>query len=249
MGKSALAHVLNQIAAASSELRLCAPIQIDWPKRATVTANLLVPLLQRDVPRLKKYVEDILNAATRLRLLWSDFRTRVTLPAGDIAEFNRLLTLDDVLRESITGEIVSNVVSRFLLDENPSLLSNGRSDYPDLFLKTIDYAALPVFSRKRFTSDEYGASLKGANKRPVRVPDGLEIKTCRDQLRVDCHHPHAGLHLAVIFSQTNRLYSVDDIRIAFLSAADYRESNRNTTATTVKYSFNAEPFISLLESS
>ena len=41
---------------------------------------------------------------------------------------------------------------------------------------------------------------------------------------------------------------VEDIRVAFLSTADYRESNRNTTATTVKYSFNSAPFISLLES-
>ena len=248
MLKSALEHVLGQIATASPELRQCVPTQIDWPKRATATAKLLVPLLHRDGLRLKQHVEDILNAATRLRLLWSEFRTRVALSAGDIAEFNRLLTLDDVLRESITGEIVSNVVSHFLLDENPNLCSNGRSDYPDLYLKTIDYSMLPVFGRKRTESEEFGASLKGANKRPVRVPDGLEIKTCRDQLRVDCHHPHAGLHLAVVFSQANRLYTVDDIRIAFLSAADYRESNRNTTATTVKYSFNAEPFISLLES-
>lgn len=248
MGKSALKHVLGQIAAASSELRQCVPTQLDWPKRATATAKLLVPMLHRDGPRLKQRVEDILNAATRLRLLWSELHTRVTMSADDISEFNRLLKLDDVLRESITGEIVSNVVSRFLLDENPNLSSNGRSDYPDLFLKTVDYSKLPLFGRKRSKSDEFGASLKGAGKRPVRVPDGLEIKTCRDQLRVDCHHPHAGLHLAIVFSQANRLYVVEDIRIAFLSTADYRESNRNTTATTVKYSFNSEPFISLLES-
>lgn len=149
MGKSALKHVLGQIAAASSELRQCVPTQLDWPKRATATAKLLVPMLHRDGPRLKQRVEDILNAATRLRLLWSELHTRVTMSADDISEFNRLLKLDDVLRESITGEIVSNVVSRFLLDENPNLSSNGRSDYPDLFLKTVDYSKLPLFGRKR----------------------------------------------------------------------------------------------------
>ena len=94
--------------------------------------------------------------------------------------------------------------------------------------------------------DEYGAAVKGRQKRPVRVPDGLEIKTCRERIAVDCHHPHAGLHLVLLFTEAARLFAVEDVRIAFLRAGDYRESERNTTATTVKYSFNGDYFVSLL---
>jgi hypothetical protein len=81
----------------------------------------------------------------------------------------------------------------------------------------------------------------------VRVPNGLEIKTCRNQIRVDCHHPHAGLHLALVFREDKRFFTVTDLRVAFLRLADYYEANRNTTATTVKYSFNGDHFVTLLE--
>lgn len=88
--------------------------------------------------------------------------------------------------------------------------------------------------------------MKGKQKRPVRVPDGLEIKTCRDRLAVDCHHPHAGLHLVLVFAEAARIFAVKDVCVAFLRSSAYRESERNTTATTVKYSFNGDRFVSLL---
>jgi hypothetical protein len=58
--------------------------------------------------------------------------------------------------------------------------------------------------------------------------------------------PHAGLHLVVLFSEASKIFTVDDVRVAFLRASDYRESERNTTATTVKYSFNGDRFVSVL---
>lgn len=155
-----------------------------------------------------------------------------------------------MLRASVTGEVVSNVVAKYLMDHYPNsaLKSNGRSDYPDLYLAMLDYSALPQFTRKKKVTaeDEYGAALKGKEKRPVRVPDGLEIKTCRTRIAVDCHHPHAGLHLVLLFTEVERMFTVNDVRIAFLKSSDYRESERNTTATTVKYSFGGERFVSLL---
>ena len=42
------------------------------------------------------------------------------------------------------------------------------------------------------------------------------------------------------------MFNVNDVRVAFLRRFDYRESARNTTATTVKYSFNGDQFVSLL---
>jgi hypothetical protein len=154
-----------------------------------------------------------------------------------------------VTRASVTGDVVSGIVSKHLLDSYPraGLRANGRSDYPDLYLTARDYSILPKFKRKAKGDDEYGAALKGA-QRPVRVPDGLEVKTCRDRIAVDCHHPHAGLHLVLVYAESERTFSVTDVRVAFLSKADYRESERNTTATTVKYSFNGDRFASLFPS-
>ena len=74
----------------------------------------------------------------------------------------------------------------------------------------------------------------------------MEIKTCRERIAVDCHHPHSGLHLVLLFSEVERFFTVIDLRVAFLHSADYHESERNTTATTVKYSFGGEKLVSLL---
>ena len=223
---------------------------MDWHARALATADILIPWLIQVAPALKAYVQDVLNAPALLRSLWAAIRRHVNLPKEQIEEFDRQLALDDVLRESVTGEVVSNVVSKYLTEHHPgaALRSNGRSDYPDLYLATLDYSALPQFQRRRRVTaeDEYGAAVKGRQKRPVRVPDGLEIKTCRERIAVDCHHPHAGLHLVLLFTEAARLFAVEDVRIAFLRAGDYRESERNTTATTVKYSFNGDYFVSLL---
>lgn len=245
-----LTTIRSQIAAAQADLHTYRPDTLDWNARALATANSLIPWLAKITPALKNYVQDVLNAPALLRSMWATIRQHVNLPREQIEAFDRQLTLDDVLRESVTGEVVSNVVSKYLTEHHPdsALRSNGRSDYPDLYLATLDYSALPLFKRKKkvTTEDEYGAAVKGKEKRPVRVPDGLEIKTCRQRIAVDCHHPHAGLHLVLLFTEADRMFTVEDVRIAFLRSSDYRESERNTTATTVKYSFGGEHFISLL---
>lgn len=245
-----LETIRSQIAAAHADLHSYRPASMDWRARAIATANDLIPWLGEIAPALRNYVQDVLNAPTLLRSMWVKIREHVNLPKRQIEAFDRQLTLDEVLRESVTGEIVSNVVSKYLIEHHPAraLRSNGRSDYPDLYLDSLDYSSLPLFKRKKndLTKDEYGAALKGKQKRPVRVPDGLEVKTCRDRIAVDCHHPHAGLHLVLLFTEASRLFTVEDVRIAFLRSSDYRESERNTTATTVKHSFGGERFVSLL---
>jgi hypothetical protein len=245
-----LATVTSQINAAESALKIYRPASMDWNKRSVATSSVLVPWLIEVAPTLKSYVEDVLNAPALLRSMWTKIRAHLKLPKEQIEAFDRQLTLDDVLRESVTGEVVSNVVTKYLKEHHPTkaLESNGRSDYPDIYLSNLDYSALPQFARKKRVTedDEYGAAVKGKQKRPVRVPDGLEIKTCRERIAVDCHHPHAGLHLVLVFSETARIFTVNDLRVAFLSPKDYRESERNITATTVKYSFNGNRFVSIL---
>jgi len=153
------------------------------------------------------------------------------------------LKFDDHLRTSVSGETVSTVVTKFLLGKYEYLTDNGRSDYPDVFINDLDYTSLPKFSTK---VKVYGAALKGQTKRPVRVPDGLEIKTCRKTLRVDCHYNHMGLHLALIFQTERGRYQVTDLAVAFLNPSDYHASSESTEATTRKFSFNDKQFVSLM---
>lgn len=240
--------ILTQIDQSTTDLQAYRPESFDWVDRAKSTATTLVPWLRSQAKPLKVYVEDVLNAPIKLRCAWAEARPQLDLSKKTLTEFDRLLTLDDVLREAVTGELVSKVVTKHLLDQRHDLRSNGRSDYPDVYLASTEYSTLPVFRRRRTDpADEYGASLKGKERRPVRVPDGLEIKTCRGTIRVDCHHPHVGLHLVLVFSEVDRWFTVDDVCIAFLKSSDYREATRNTTATTVKFSFGSRPFISLLQ--
>ena len=244
-----LATIKAQIKAAESDLNAYRPESVDWNGRARTAAESLIPWLCGIVAGMKNHVQDVLNAPALLRSMWATIRRHVNLPREQIEAFDRQLTLDDVLRESVTGEVVSNVITKYLLEHHPTsaLKSNGRSDYPDIYMTTLDYSELPSFTRKKVSpEDEYGAAVKGKEKRPVRVPDGLEIKTCRERVAVDCHHPHAGLHLVLLFAETARMFTVSDVRVAFLRVGDYRESERNTTATTVKYSFGGDRFVSLL---
>lgn len=247
-----LTVILDQIQAASTDLAAYRPEEIDWQCRARETATELVPWLQSVSAGLRTYVQDVLNAPLVLRQLWKAMRKHVDLPREQLEAFDRQLQLDDVLRESVTGEVISNVVSKFLHEQHPTsgLASNGRSDYPDLYRTALDYSGLPKFVRKKKPTpeDEYGAATKGKESRPVRVPDGLELKTCRDRIAVDCHYPHAGLHLVLLFTAAAKTFVVNDLKVAFLRRTDYRESERNTESTTVNYSFNGDRFVSLLGS-
>lgn len=142
---------------------------------------------------------------------------------------------------------MSIVVTDHLLSKYPgnALVGNSKSDYPDLFIKTNDYSKLPARSREE---KEIGAAIRGKEKKPVRVPDGLEIKTSRDGANIDCHYPHVGLHLMLSFLTTGKHVVVDDVLVAFLRNADYRITQPKTKATTLKASFSRAPFASLLPS-
>ena len=122
---------------------------------------------------------------------------------------------------------------------------NSKSDYPDLYLVDRDYSGLPA--RRRAGEGAIGAAVRGPQRKPVRVPDGLEIKTSRNGATIDCHFPHPGLHLMLSFHTTAGAVRVDDVLVAYLKAADYRVARRSTEATTVKASFTRASFISLIQ--
>ncbi len=243
--KSPLRVVRSQIKSAKPELAKYPPVQLDWYSRCLKTANSIVPWLETVAPELKVYIEEVLNSPTLVRSTWHKIKTIAAkhVPGELHKLIDRELDREAVLLSYVGGNIVSKVVEKYLIDNYPGKLeSNGASDYPDLFLRSENYDDLPSFSRK---VREYGAARKG-NNRPVRVPDGLEIKTCLNRFAVDCHHAHAGLHLALLYRKQKGLVEVFDILVAFMRYEDYRITKPSTPTTTLKASFNGANFVSLL---
>ncbi len=241
----ALPLILQQVEGAKAELESYAPSNIDWYRRSVTTVETLVPWLAKEAPGLRLHVEEILNSPVLLRETWAALRSRIDTH-DEVARIEELLKHEQVLLDFIAGDTVSIVVTQYLVTryQNGALVGNSKSDYPDLFLETNDYSKLPARVR---SGKKIGAAVRGPLRRPVRVPDGLEIKTSRGKASIDCHYPHVGLHLMVAFTRTGELAVVDDVLVAFLGSADYRISGRKTEATTVKASFGRAKFISLLE--
>jgi hypothetical protein len=243
----ALAQILKQIEDAKPELDAYGPAGFGWHTRAIASARILVPWLVREAPGLRSYVEQVLNSPSLLRQAWAALRETIDAPA-EVARIDELLDHEGVLLKFVAGDTVSVVVTGHLLARHPesALAGNSKSDYPDLFLKTLDYSKLPVRSRD---DQEIGAAVRGQERKPIRVPDGLEIKTSRNGANIDCHFPHVGLHLVLSFATTGDRAVVDDVLIAFLRYEHYRITVPKTKATTLKASFSRAPFISLLSHS
>ncbi len=185
-----------------------------------------------------------MNAPALLREAWAAFKAQIDAPS-EVARIDELLSHEGKLLEFIAGDTVSIVVTGHLLLKYPggALGGNSKSDYPDLFFKTYDYSKLSV--RKR-TDKDFAAAVRGKLRKPIRVPDGLEIKTSRNGASIDCHYPHVGLHLMLSFITTGEKVVVDDVLVAFLRNDDYRITQPKTKATTLKASFTRAPFVSLL---
>jgi hypothetical protein len=240
--------ILGQIKAAKVELDNYPPSGMGWYNRCLETANILVPWLIEVAPKLKVFVEEVVNSKELVRDSWKRIKasTKKHIPSDLLEAMDRELDREAFLLAVVSGDIISKVVEKFLIENFPNahLESNGRSDYPDLFSRAKDYSGLPIFGRK---GKEYGAALKGETRRPVRVPDGLEIKTCKgNRLAVDCHHAHAGLHLALMHDGRKGSTEVSDIKAAFMRLEDYRITKPSTPTTTLKASFNDKNFVSLL---
>lgn len=241
-----LAHVLNQIERDAANLSALEP-KLKWKRRVETGTKLFVPQLIELAPKLRQEVELTLNSLNNARATWSKIKAylrqdRVPKEIEQhIALLDAELRLEARLFTVITGETISNLISDFLCNEFPGLRKNNRSTYPDLYFASFDYSALP----RRQSGNAIGPALR--KEHPTSVPDGIEIKSQRGKrIRVDCHHDHQGLHLAMTFEQAGEQWHVYDVYLAYLSKADYRRATRNTTATTEKFSFSHSPFISVI---
>jgi hypothetical protein len=244
MNDDPLEQIRRQIVAAEQELHSYPPTSVDWFTRCLTTAENVIPALCGIAPDLLGFCEEVYNSPDRVRKLWEQFKKQ--RGSDQVAEkLDKQLAREQVLIKEIAGDVVSRIMTDYILGDpiGKHILSNGRSDYPDLYLANYDYSQLPRFDRK--TNKEYGAAVKGKKLKPVRVPDGIEIKTCRNSFRVDCHYDHMGLHIALFYREIQGTAQMTDLLAAFLRREDYTVSKSNTNTTTVKASFNARRFISL----
>ena len=243
-----LRHVLNQVQIDAQELDLLP--YADWHERVERSVRSFVPDLIGFAPDLMEEVQLILNSPRVIRESWDRLNSKLK-ERGLAEEMKRDLALieSELAREShllaqITGETVSGLISDFWCRVRPDIVKNNRSTYPDLYFDWAQYSMLP----RRSKSNTKGPALKGAN--PTSVPDGVEVKSQRgESIRVDCHHPHQGMHLVMTVDYINETWEVYDVYIAYLSRTEYKRAARNTTATTEKFSFSHAPFVSVLDKS
>jgi len=254
MTDNVIAHVRHQLKQAANELRTYPPEEIDWPTRASSACERLVPWLVESAAGLCKYVEHVMNSPTEVRIAIDDLLSLVD-QNPDFASDEKYKALAKLIRSALDyetllisqagGTVVSKLIEKFLIENSSEweLESNGASDYPDLFFRGDDYSQLPAFTRGKGNS--YGAATKGKAKRPVRIPDGLEIKTCNQTFAVDCHHAHAGLYLVLIYVKAPDRFVVTDIFVGFMRHELYRITNPDSPTTTLKASFNGSAFVSV----
>ena len=240
----ALKQILEQVDLAKKGLDAYAPSGFGWHQRCRNTVTELIPWLVQEAPHLQSYVGRALNSPTLLREAWTALKPQIDSPA-EVARLDELFAMENVLLAFIAGDTVSTVVTGHLLAQHPkqTLAGNSKSDYPDIFLTTADYSELLTRAKGE---EDFGAAVRGKQRKPIRVPDGLEIKTSRDNARIDCHFAHVGLHLMVSFKTTGDRVIVDDVLAAFLRYENYSITKPKTGATTLKASFSRAPFVSLL---
>ena len=236
-------HVLKQVRADSKELKSLPYAK--WYERVENSVRSFVPELVSFAPDLMREVKLTLNSPRIIRETWASIEVRLPKKLKDQGSLlSSELVRESYLLTEITGETVSALISDFLCSVRPDIAKNNRSTYPDLYFKWCDYTLLP----KRTKTNPSGPALKG--EKPTSVPDGIEIKSQRGRaIRVNCHHPHQGMHLVVTFDYVKGWWDVYDVFIGYLSREDYRRATRNTTATTEKFSFGQAPFISVIDAS
>ncbi len=252
-----LDHVLEQIRLAEPELQSYLPAEVDWITRSQENARRLVPWLVQNASGLCSYVSKVMNSPVDVRSVTARILSRIEREQvfsddsqlrEDFESLRSALQHETLLIAGAGGTVVSKLIERYLIANSSDwvLESNGASDYPDLFFRSDDYSDLPVFKRR--SDVPYGAAVKGKAKRPVRIPDGLEIKTCRRTFSVDCHHAHVGLHVVLLFERQQESFVVRDVLVGFMRHSLYRITVPASPTTTLKASFNGHHFVSLLMS-
>lgn len=245
-------HVLDQFndRQAQQELRDMASRGFDWVSRTRTTLDTVLPELPRLATRLRDEVPRQMNAPVHvLKKLRAGASRHPELQRGPLGAWYTDICESATASEAVVGHLesqqVSSAIQRFIISASGigSLVEkNGASIYPDLLLKAHRYDGLP---RQTRANPIDGPCLRG--DKASNVPDGAEIKTNQgNRIKVDAHGAHPGLHLGVTWDFNDGEVVVTGVWAGYVRIADHRESGRNVSTTTVKYSFGHDLFQSLL---
>lgn len=246
MTPEATDHLTRQIDSASSDLRKYRPTDVDWYARVHRLVATAIPEIAAALPEVRARWEAIMNSPRRALAL------REKMIASQQFDDNDVQILDDLENQAayVPTSVASKVLQKILEEHITWLGSNSDSDYPDMYDSRLDYSNLPKWTRAHAQVDNAGASLKGNAQRPVRIPDGIELKSIEMGRGIDCHYPHMGLHLIMQFTKGNWVtpWECVDFKAGFLRETDYRIGKRKSRANTVKASFSiGAQFVSLLD--
>lgn len=252
--KIVLARLRAQVRSpeAQNELAEMEKVGIPWRKRVEETINRLTPFLVESADQIVTQTQIRLNSpVVALEFAsdsWLDEMAKSSIQRMKVQSLRRLLKAAASITSSIESQQVSRELHKVLAEMGvfskfPLARTNG-AIYPDLYFKDYDYGSLPLHSRTK--------KIEGPNRRgdgtPSNVPDGCELKTNQGpRAHVDAHAPHAGLHIALTWGFTEaRKIEITGLWIAYIRICDHTVVKRNVAATTVKYSFGHDHFISLI---
>lgn len=225
-----------------------------WVERTRATIEEFLPIACPLAEHIAQKVPERLNSPFYLEDMLEAKRAELKNLNVEDEWINRLMNYASISRElaqnlqsqQVSAEIQNSVLKFEKLGQR--MYNNGNSIYPDFLYKDRDYSFLPFQNRRKAV---HGPCLQGkANPRPSNVPDGIELKTNKSQrMRIDAHAPHIGLHLGFTWDfEGDGRVNINGAWLAFITESDHTESARNSTTTTVKYSFGQDKFISLLDS-
>jgi hypothetical protein len=239
---------------ARKELQSLGPPGIDWISRVLRTIDHVSPKL----PSLAQYIYDTvptsLNNPHEALELYKAGKKYIRSNEPEAVRWSdnmeKILSSAQANTGNLESQQVSAAIQRAIVSEHGIgnlVVANGNSIYPDLIMRNYDYRGLPMQDRKK-TVD--GPCLQGRKiPRPSNVPDGIEIKTNQSQrIRVDAHGAHAGVHIAITWDLINSRVHIHGVWAAYVRICDHKESQRNVSVTTVKYSFGHSLFMPVLTS-
>ena len=246
-------HIYGQFSSseAQQELKEISNAKFDWVTRTKLTIETLLPQLPDLAKRLSVIVPRRLNSAFHLSEIvkkGQDFIENTTQAKNWYSEVVEEVNVAQSLIGHIQSQQVSAEIQRqTILDAQIGrlMVPNGNSIYPDLILKQHNYSGLEYQSRAKFVD---GPCLQGKKQpRPSNVPDGCEIKTNQGtKVRVDAHGAHPGLHVGITWNFSDNRIVVNGVWGGYIRLCDHKESGRNVSVTTVKYSFGHSLFTSLM---
>jgi hypothetical protein len=218
-----LDDVLTRIEVARPELESLSPDDVNWFQRAREFAIDVVPWLDEVSSDLASHLDEEIYLQRDVLRRWSNSDGELS-GIRFRASLDRNCDFEGATPNFIGEDVVNDAAKRFLVERHPQqrLVMNHACDYPGLFMgDNDDYWDLPE------TVDPSSCRIVpflGPNDFPKAVPDGLEVRTCRERFDLHCRYPYLGLYLVLVLTEKDHTAVVRDFSLDFMSASDFVRS-------------------------